>query len=175
MATTCKLIAKNVLGSNAADVTFSNIPQTGYADLVLLISARSNRASVTYEGVYLLLNGDTANNMTARTLRGDGSAASSFSQAAAKLLEIDTSATAANATSNTFGSLEVYIPNYAGSTNKSISATAVHETNASTAYIGAVAALWSNTAAITSIKITPSGANNFVSGSSFFLYGITKA
>jgi len=174
MATTCKLIAKNVLGSNATDVTFSSIPGT-YTDLYLLISARSNRATVTYDSVILLLNGDSANNMTGRTLRGNGSAASSFSQAAAKALEIDTSATGADATSNTFGSLEVYIPNYAGSTNKSISATAAHETNASTAYIGAVAGLWSNTAAITSIKITPSGANNFVTNSSFFLYGITKA
>jgi hypothetical protein len=54
--------------------------------------------------------------------------------------------------------------------------TSITESNAtSEVYITTIAALWSNTAAITSIKVTCGGSNSFVSGSSFFLYGIAKS
>jgi hypothetical protein len=69
----------------------------------------------------------------------------------------------------------MYVPNYAGSTNKSMSSTGVQETNASGADMGAAASLWSSTDAITQIQILPLTGPNFVSGSSFYLYGITKA
>jgi hypothetical protein len=77
-------------------------------------------------------------------------------------------------TSNTFGMSEHYFINYAGSTNKIVSDFSVSEGNSSTyPGIAATAGLWRNTNAITSISFTPSGAvNGFVSGSSFYLYGI---
>jgi hypothetical protein len=174
MPTTMKLIGKTTLGGNATNVEFSSIPGT-YTDLLVVASPRTDRSNSTFDSVELLLNGDTASNMTARTLRGNGSAASSFSSSAAIKLDIDTCAAGATATSDTFGSLEIYIPNYAGSTNKSLSITSAQETNASTAYIGATAALWAKTDAVTTVRLEPGSGTNFVSGSSFFLYGITKA
>ncbi len=168
MPTTMKLIAKNVLGSNTATVTFSSIPQT-YTDLLLITSARCSRA-VTVSDLAVAFNGSTAN-FTGRALYGNGSSALSTTSVARYVGTI----TGANATANTFGSSECYIPNYTGSTNKSFSVSGCNETNATEAYISVIAGLWSNTAAITSIDITEQGGGNLVTGSSFFLYGITKA
>jgi hypothetical protein len=81
----------------------------------------------------------------------------------------------ASATSSTFGNGELYIPNYAGSTNKSYSADSVAETNATATFMYLTAGLWSNTAAINSITMTPQGGSNFVQYTTATLYGISKS
>ena len=170
MATTMKLIAKVTLGSDSATTSFTDIPAT-YDDLLLVISARSSRADI-FEVAAARFNGaanDT--NHSSRYLLGDGSAASSGTNTYARLGLIP----ANTATSSTFGNLEVYIPNYAGSTNKSYSASSVMENNATTSYIDVMAGLWSNTAAITSIAFHTVLGSNYKSGSTFYLYGIKKA
>jgi hypothetical protein len=174
MATTCKLIAKNVLGSDAATVTLSDIPAT-YTDLLVLTSARTDFTGVNGVNDYILMrfNGDSGSNYTYRQLLGNGSAASSQSGTLTGALA--GRASGSDATASTFGNSETYIPNYAGSTNKSLSTTAANENNGTSATVVAQAALWSNTAAITSILFRPGDGSNFKSGSSFFLYGITKA
>ena len=58
MPTTMKLIAKRTLGANAASVTFSSIPGTGYSDLRLVSSARTNRGN-NGDSMYVNFNGDT--------------------------------------------------------------------------------------------------------------------
>ena len=73
-----------------------------------------------------------------------------------------------------FANVEMYVPNYAGSTNKSVSATGAQEANSSSAFLMATAGLWSNTAAITSIKIFGNAAN-LAADTTACLYGITKA
>ena len=169
MASTYELIASQTLGSDTASVTFSGIPGT-YTDLYAVASARTNRASNTWADTRIRFNGaanDT--NLSGRYLQGTGSAAASGTTAYAWVGDV----TASTATASTFASLEIYLPNYAGSTNKSYSSTCAHETNSSTAYLVAIAGLWSDTSAITSLTLVPVG--SFVTGSSFFLFGITKA
>ena len=169
MPTTMKLIAKQTLGSAAADVTFSSIPST-YTDLYLVASARSARSLIT-DTLKVEFNGSTTG-YSSRFLEGAGASGVSSST----ISEIwGLTASGALSTANTFGNSEIYIPNYAGSTNKSVSGTGVQENNDGTAYMHAAASLWSNTAAITSIKIASRVGSNIVSGSSFFLYGITKS
>lgn len=165
MATTCKLIAKVILGSTAADVEFTSIPGT-YTDLLLVYSLRASDVS-NYQT--MSFNGSTSN-FTQRELQGDGVSAASGSRTDSL---IRASVGQDNFTSSTFGNCEIYIPNYAGSTNKSFSVTTVVENNATTGYNWAIAGLWSNTAAITSIKLAANA--NFTANSSAFLYGITKA
>lgn len=169
MPTTCKLIAKNVLGSDTASVTFSSIPAT-YTDLWLVMSARSDRSGDINDFINVSFNGSTSN-FTGRYLQGNGSSASSNTNVPRLIGYM----TASNSTASTFGSSEAYIPNYAGSTNKSFSVSAVNETNGSVAIIILCANLWSNTAAINEVGLVPANGTNFKSGSSFFLYGITKA
>jgi len=172
MATTMKLIAKNVLGSDAATVTFSSIPAT-YDDLYIVVSARTGN-TLTYIFDYLLIafNGSYAD-FSLRTLEGDGSSVASYTRATFGVYFIGR-VNGGNSTANTFGSAEIYIPNYAGSTNKSLSSTTVTEQNGTTAYCNVVAGLWSQTAAITSLTLDAE-VDSFKSGSSFTLYGIKKA
>lgn len=167
MATTCKLIAKTTLNNSTNVVYFSNIPQTGYDDLYIVCSARTSNAAI-YDGIGVQFNG-VSTNLSARYLDGTGSSTATSTSSSGYCGSI----CGANATANTFGSTEIYIPNYTGSTNKSFSATSNMETNAATSYIDIVAGLWSNTAAITQVAIVRTNAD-FVSGSTFYLYGITK-
>lgn len=170
MATTMKLIAKNVLGTAASSVSFTSIPGT-YTDLYLVVSAR---ATGSYDATPWVTAELHFNNITtgysARTLFGTGLAAGSDTNAAAFLI------TDTDSTANTFSNCDIYIPNYAGSTNKSASGTSVTENNGTSAAMWAHALLWSNTAAITEMRVRPFfGGGDFAANSSFFLYGITKA
>ncbi len=174
MPTTMKLIAKNVLGSDTASVTFSDIPGT-YTDLLLVCSGRSTRSATVDENFVRFNSDNGTTKYSNRNLYGDGASAASGSNYGRSSGYLYCGITVGNtATSNTFASTEIYIPNYAGSTNKSVSSTSISETNATTAYITTQAGLWSDTAAITSILILPEN-GSWKSGSSFFLYGITKA
>jgi hypothetical protein len=168
MANTFVKIATVTVGSGgAASMAFTSIPST-YTDLCVKISARTNRASLA-DAINAALNGSSAN-FTYKLLEGDGVSAYSASGTTG-LVGV---ATAATATASTFGSAEFYVPNYAGSTNKSISVDSVIETNAVTAYADLNALLWSNTAAITSITLTPAF-GSFVQYSTATLYGISKS
>ena len=172
MPTTCKLIAKNVLGSNTATVTFSSIPGT-FTDLWIVISARSSSGNMPGGSAdFLFMNLNSTNQSSHRYLYGNGSGTGSATSPARGLGYL----TDPNCTANTFASIEIYVPNYAGTTAKSVSATSVTENNATAAAMAAHAALFSSvTSAVTSVDFTTEDAANFVSGSSFFLYGISKA
>jgi hypothetical protein len=172
MATTMRLIAKNVLGSDTASVTFSDIPGT-FTDLLIAVSARSTQASANTTDLYAQFNGATTN-YSMRRLYGTGSAVASDTASGSSTSLRVGNMTATSSTADTFGNAHIYIPNYAGSTNKSVSAESCSENNGTEALVMAFASLWSNTAAITSILLAPLS-GSFKSGSSFFLYGITKA
>jgi|688.fasta_scaffold747599_2 hypothetical protein len=168
MPVTYELIASNVLGSNAASVTFSAIPAT-YTDLVLRVSGRSQNATG-----FLIVRFNATGTYSETDLRGNGSAASSvrstgdgqmFGQGYLRLV-------GSGMTANTFNSAEIYIPNYAGSQAKLASAFSVTEDNTtSVEFITAGAGLSDLSAAITSIVCTTA----FLAGSSFYLYGIKKS
>lgn len=161
-------IASTTVESPQATVTFSSIPQ-GYTDLKLVMSARGDAGAIS-RSIYATFNGSSTS-YSDRYLQGDGSTASSGTNSGGTTKVYAGECTASTATSNTFGNQELYIPNYAGSNNKSTSADAVAETNATTQYMSLVAGLWSNTAAITSITLVP-GTGLFVANSTFTLYGV---
>jgi hypothetical protein len=169
MATTYTLIKGETLASAAASYTFTAIPST-YTDLKLVFSTRIDYATVD-ASLGLRPNGSSANDSSTWMI-GNGSAASSSRST------IDYNAgrnSGASATANTFGSNEVYIPNYNSSSFKPMSIFGAAETNASAVEIRINALLWSNTAGITSFEINTDGLGNFVVGSSFYLYGIKNS
>jgi hypothetical protein len=170
MATTYTLISSVTVGSGgAASIDFTSIPST-YTDLLIKYSLRDNlTASGASNNATISFNSSSANG-TNKELYGTGSAAASASLSNVK---VDYHSTA-NATANTFGSAELYIPNYTSANNKSSSSDGVSETNASAALMALDANLWSQTAAITSISIAAAGAN-FVQYSTAYLYGISNA
>jgi hypothetical protein len=171
MSNSYVLLEKVVVpAAGASSVTFANIPQTGYTDLVVVSSARSATGSGNWDGVYVSFNGTSVTtNHSARRLYGFSStAASDSSLPYAGIIPSN------GTTANTFGSASMYIPNYAGNTNKSISVDASTENNSVNAINFLTAGLWSNTAAITSITLTAESTSNFMANSTFYLYGIAK-
>jgi hypothetical protein len=168
MANTYTLIERITVGAaGASSITFTSIPQT-YTDLKIVVSARTNWSnSVNADGINIRPNGSTSSR-TAIRLYGSGSAAGSDTNIN------PIAASNASSTASTFGNAEIYIPNYAGSTNKSMSVDGVSETNGTTTYAGLAAFLWSNTAAITSLDIYPENGTSFSQYSTFYLYGIAK-
>jgi len=173
MANTYKLIASSTVGSGgAANITFSSIAGT-YTDLLLKVSLRSG-ASAFNDYVLLQFNSSGGTAYSDRQLTGNGTAASSASRSGNAQMYAIASSGASN-TASTFGNGEYYIPNYAGSANKSISLDAVNENNGTEAYANLSAGLWSNTAAITSIVLTNNSATNFVQYSTAYLYGIKNS
>jgi hypothetical protein len=152
----------------AANITFSNIPQT-YTDLQILVSARTGNSSVT-DGLIVTPNGSTTG-FSWRRLFGDGTGASSGSSTSNLEVGLINGATS---TASTFANSSVYIPNYTGSTNKSFSGDSVSETNGTTSYQSFYATLWSNTAAITSLVLTTGSGQNFSQHTTATLYGISR-
>jgi hypothetical protein len=168
MANTYTLISSVTVGAGgAANIEFTGIPAT-YTDLVLKLSGRSNRSQTT-EFLSINLN-SSASNFTNLYLEGTGGSVYSGSFAG-----YIGSIPAATATASTFGSFEIYLPNYAGSNNKSMSSDSISENNLNLFYGDLIAGLWSQTAAITSVKLVTNNASNFVQYSTAYLYGISNA
>ena len=167
MANTFELIASSTVGAGgAASIDFTSIAST-YTDLCLKVSTR-HATGAPYLAV--AFNGSSAS-FTYRYLEGSGAAASSGNGSANWSVAINPS----SATASTFSNGEIYIPNYAGSTNKSFSADGVTENNGTTAYADLFASLWSNTAAINQITLSAVGGGNFVQYSTAYLYGVKNA
>jgi hypothetical protein len=167
MATTYTLIASSTVGSGgAANIDFTSIPST-YTDLILFTSLRCSNTSSN--GVYIDYNGSTSS-YSVRYVLGDGSSASSGTISRIVQRMVDS-----NGTANTFANSSTYIPNYASSNYKSSSTDTVAESNVTSVLMNLDADLWSNTAAINQITITPASGGNLAQYSTAYLYGISNA
>jgi len=160
------LLQRTELNETAASVTFANIPQSGYTDLKVVVSARTSRSSVD-DGLIMRFN-DEANqtNISGREIYGTGSSALSATTNESGYINGNTS------TANTFSNIEIYIPNAFGSTAKSYSVGGVQENNAIAALTNLRAMLWNQTASINKLTFLSSTSSNFLANSTFSLYGI---
>jgi hypothetical protein len=168
MPNTFELIASSTVPSTQAAIEFTSIPST-FTDLCVKLSVRSTRTGYPADDIIVQFNNVTTG-YSARTIR----VSPSLSVSSSTETIITGFAADADQTASTFGSAELYIPNYAGSTNKSASFDSVTENNATAAPMEMVAGLWSNTAAITSMKFTLSVAS-FAANSTAYLYGVKNA
>jgi hypothetical protein len=169
MANTYEAIETVEVGSGgAADIEFTSIPQT-YTDLVLKISARTDTA-FTADEFYAQFNGLTTG-LTHRLLIGRPNIPDVVSNTSSTGYF-----TGNTATSSTFGSAEIYIPNYnSTSTYKSMSTDSVTEGNSSITRLALGASLWSSNSAITSIRLVSTAAADFMEHSTATLYGIKNS
>jgi len=173
MPTFVKIASVTVGSGGAANISFTSIPST-YTDLCVKLSLRTTAAGVTDTPI-MRFNGATNNtNLSTIRLMGNGSSASSSNPGAGLYL---TRCPGSGATSSTFGNIDVYIPNYAGSTTKSVSIDQVSESNTTTVdgVTSLMAGLWANTSAITGITVLSDNANDFVQYSTATLYGIKNS
>jgi hypothetical protein len=173
MPVTYKKIASVTVGAGgAASIDFTSIPGT-YTDLIIHCSMRTTR-NANIDDITMQFNNNTSTaNYSWRELSGNGTSAAS--RGYTNLGGIFSYSTAATNTASTFSNTVIYIPNYAGSTQKSSSTDSVIENNATSSYMALVAGLWNQTSAITSIKFTSFNAENFVQHSTATLYGISKS
>jgi len=148
-------IATTTLGSAASSYTFSSIPQT-YTDLVLVATVNTS----TNTSINIQFNGDTGTNYSCtRMYSGPGS---------------DRIANTANSlyswTAFNNSSYQFHIMNYS---NTNVYKTFLGRMSDINNNAGAIASLWRNTSAITSLNFF--GTSNFTAGSTFTLYGIASA
>jgi hypothetical protein len=167
MANTFELIASSTVGSGgAASIDFSSIPAT-FTDLCLQLSLRQDNSALNYASMRF---NNATTNFTFRALEGTGTAAASFNGSTGTYgFPVPSTATA-----STFSNAQIYIPNYAGSTNKSFSVDSVTENNGAAAYADLIAGLWSQTTAINRVTFFTAG-GNFVQHSTAYLYGVKNA
>jgi hypothetical protein len=150
-------LANVTLGSSAASVTFSSISQS-YRDLVLVM----NGAISTTANIYWKANGDTASNYSyIQTLGISVGPNSNFENNV-------TTALAGSSYTETSLNITQWM-DYSASDKHKVS---IGRANSMTSEVGMTASRWANTAAITSLAVTPS-AGTFNSGCTFALYGVS--
>ena len=175
MANTFELIASTTVGSGgAATIDFTSI-SSSYTDLCLVASTRDTQAGADSGSFKVTFNGSSTAAYSNRFLFGSGSSAGSgsYTNQTSTLFTAGGAAVSAGNTASTFESVQLYIPNYAGSNNKSSSFDSVGENNGTTAYATLEAGLWNNTVAINRITITATA--NFAQYSTAYLYGVKNA
>jgi len=153
-------------------VNFTNIPQT-YTDLVIKASV-----AVTSNGfipdLFMSFNNNISTTLYSDTiLLGTGSATGSNNNANNNVARVGL-VNYPTYTSNTFASVDIYIPNYTGSNYKSIISDSVTENNGTTSYPRISANLWRSTAAINEVDFLTDGGVSFIQYSKFSLYGVLR-
>jgi hypothetical protein len=148
-------------GGSSSQLVMSSIPAT-YTDLVLIINGGQSTADQTYS---IRFNGDTGSNYSNTQIVGTGSSVTSNRNTSQTRGFIHS--TAMNSLSDT---VIVSIQNYSNSTTYK---TAISRGNSVSFRVVSSVVLWRSTAAITSITVL--GDANFLSGSTFTLYGIAAA
>jgi hypothetical protein len=152
------------LGSSQASIEFTSIPQD-YDDLKILISARSDRSPITDE-MNINMNANASNQSSIIFRKTTG--VSNLSTTTIRGADLSANST----TASTFTNSSNYISNYTAAVAKSVSTDYASENNGSENRMGIIASLWDDTSAVTSIVLDCVN-GNFVTGSTFSLYGVT--
>jgi len=174
-SSTYTLIKSDTLTSSAASYTFTAIPST-YTDLVVRFTGRLDGGAGG--GVSVIRLNSSALSMSVTYIYTNYSYTLTSSMDSASTTAAVGYINDGGSTSNTFSNSEIYIPNYSvAGVKKQVSTIGGMEYDASAFNYGFWSALQViDTAAITSIELdSVTGGSNFVSGSSFYLYGISKS
>jgi hypothetical protein len=163
MPSTYEPIATQTLGSATNNITFSSIPST-YTDLILVANIG---VSVATANTFIRFNSDSGSNYSVTQLRGNGSSATSHRLSNQTRINTDYDGFSTSLGSN----IIIQVQNYSNSTTNKTTLIRTNEAAYSTV---ATVGLWRNTAAITSIFFSVD-THNFITGSSFTLYGIKAA
>jgi hypothetical protein len=163
-------ISTVTVSTAVSSVTFTSIPAT-YKHLQIRGIIRQSTGG--FDQALLQFNSDTGNNYARHTLLGEGSTASAEATASTNKISI-AAIPGSTQTASVFGATITDILDYTN-TNKYTTTRALAGTdNNGTGYFWFSSGLWQNTAAITTITITP-GTGNFVQYTQFALYGIKGA
>lgn len=157
-------IATTTLSSSSASVTFSSISGS-YTDLIAIFNSGSTSAGMD---IRCRFNGDSGSNYSFTFLTGNGSSVSSNRATSQTFMPLDYNGYLNNSIQT------VSIINLMNYSNTTTYKTTISRFNTPSYGLDLAVGLWRSTSAITSIEFFPS-ANSFLTGSTFTLYGITKA
>jgi hypothetical protein len=173
MPSSYSIIASVTVGSGgAANLEFLSIPQT-FDHLVLELSLRLSNA-VTYGTPKIQFNslGNDTNHST-RVLMAEGASVTQDLQSAGYIRRNP----GGNIAANFFSSATVKIGDYASTTKNKphISHFNSPSNSSASSALGISASMWSNTSAISAIKILEDSAGTFAEYSTATLYGIKNS
>jgi len=156
------IATQTVSGSSTGTVTFTSIPST-YTDIVVVINAGylSDSRDVTWT-----VNNDGGSNYSQTSLQGDGTSATSSRNTS--LAKFYTNCL----THPNYGVGVIHLMNYANTTTYK---TALSRAGTTANVTQANIHLWRSTAAINRLDFFPNVSGNFLSGSTFTIYGIKAA
>ena len=158
-----------VTTATQANIEFTSIPST-YTHLQLRGIGRTDR-SATGDSMKVQVNGVTSNSYAFHQLGGDG--ASAFSDNGTSQANMLAQRLAgATANSNVFGAIVIDILDYKN-TNKNTTIRSLGGCdNNGDGFVIFGSGLYNATTAITSIKLLPGSGTNFLTNTTFALYGI---
>lgn len=167
-------IASQTLGSNTTTITFSSIPST-YQHLQIRLIGRFSDTGIGIDFMYVRFNGVTTSTYTRHRLFGDGTTVTAAGNASVSSIAISNTIPFNGTTAGIFGAAIIDIHDYASTTkNKTLRAFSGCDLNG-TGNINLNSGILDSTSAITSIDLFGSTGNNWVTGSTFALYGIRGA
>jgi len=174
-----ELIAHTEVGSGGvSNIDFTSIPGT-YDDLLLIVSAQGQDTTSVAMTMLVQFNSDTATNYSETGVRGIQRSASSYRTTNFASLNFTQVEAFASGTNYPFGSAQMYLPNYSGTTNYKqvlVDDAGGRLRGVGDNYTSLRAGLWRSTSAISSIRVGRLAFTyKLAQYSTATLYGITKA
>jgi hypothetical protein len=171
------IYSQTISNSTTNSMAFNNIPQI-YSDLVIRVSARSLASAATNTLFLCFQDGGTNTNYSETYIYGTGSATGT-ARVATGGADYGTgifAVPAGTTTASSFGSGEVYIPNYNTHTKHSYLFDFVSESNSTSTgiYQESGAGLFHLMTPITGVAFYLQGGNYFAPNTTFTLYGISR-
>ena len=168
-------LATVTVGSGgSASITFAGIP-SGYKHLQLRFFAQTNRGTYGSDDLKMQVNSDTGSNYSWHQLLGNG--ASTLAYAGTTQTYIELNNPVATGVASAFGAAVIDFLDYANTskykTTRTLCGNDINGTiSGFGGRVGLQSGLWMNTAAISSITITPLYGTAFNQYSSFALFGV---
>lgn len=164
-------LATVTLSADTASVTFTGIP-TGYKHLQIRALTRTDRSD-TNDFMTVRFNSDSSSVYAYHSLYGNGSSAGAADTGTSTGTPWSGVTAGGNAGASMFGAVIWDILDYQNTNKyKTLRLLSGTDQNATTGRIYFQSNLWQSTSAITSITIIPTYGTNFVTYSSFALYGV---
>jgi hypothetical protein len=164
------LLETTTLSTSASSVTFSGLgAYSDYKHLQVRWVARTNRSDTT-DSLIITFNSDTATNYAWHRLIGSGSSVSSSAFTARNQIQLGI-LPGNNATADTYAAGVTDILDF-NSADKNATVRTLSGIASSDLFVQLSSGLWIDTAAVTSMELSPSNGTELFAGTRMSIYGV---
>ncbi len=168
-------ITTTVLGTAAASISFSSIPNT-YKHLAIRLVSRNDNGGVTQSLAIMRFNSDSGTNYSDHRIEANASGTVAITAVASRaylpLSRVEGSAADTNAFAVSVAEILDYTNTNKNKTMRAMQASINSTASTNGSFNGLMSGVWLNTAAITGITISDASGYNFAAGTRATLYGI---